>query len=76
MGKTMERIKRGKRSWGMGIDKGKEPGKKRKEEEEQGLGDGYGKREREENDNDGRGIRVRRRDIILMDSWVKSEKKG
>jgi hypothetical protein len=34
------------------------------------------KREREENDNDRRGIWVRRRDIILMDSWVKVDKKG
>ncbi len=45
MGKTMERIKkRDKRNWGTGIDKGKEPEKKRNEEEEQGLRDGYGKK--------------------------------
>jgi hypothetical protein len=40
------------------------------------LRDGNGKREREENDNDRRGKRVRRRDIILMNSWGKGEKKG
>jgi hypothetical protein len=40
------------------------------------LRDGNGKREREENDNDRRGYMVRRRNIILMDSLRKGEKKG